>query len=126
TVIPWGGRSGAGPGGMVLDFAVYYNGPSGDAHFVADVVGYFVENQATALNCVTVSTTGTTCAPNSSCSDVAPACTTGYTKTGTPCSATGMLLGVTEVREGQCTGRNIDSVMQTLTASSRCCRVPGQ
>ena len=32
----------------VQDFAVAYNGPSGSAQFVADVVGYMVENQATA------------------------------------------------------------------------------
>src|SRR5437773_4938685 len=40
TIIPGGGRSSSGPGGPVKDFAVAYNGPSGSAHFVADVVGY--------------------------------------------------------------------------------------
>ena len=52
TVIPWGARTGSGPGGTVQDFAVAYNGPSGSAHFVADVVGYMVMNRATVLDCV--------------------------------------------------------------------------
>src|SRR5262249_14722646 len=52
TVLPAGNRTGTGPGGTVLDFAVKYNGPSGQADVVVDIVGYFVENQATALDCV--------------------------------------------------------------------------
>jgi len=40
TVAPGGGRAGTGPGGAILDFAVKYNGPIGNAHFIADVVGW--------------------------------------------------------------------------------------
>ena len=59
TVIPFGGRTGSGPGGAIEDFAVKYNGPSGSAQFVADVVGYLVENQATALDCYETPLTST-------------------------------------------------------------------
>jgi hypothetical protein len=39
TVVPTGGRTGSGPGGSIQDFAVAYNGPSGQAQVVVDVVG---------------------------------------------------------------------------------------
>src|SRR5947207_8139140 len=51
TVIPEGGRSGSGSGGPIGDFAVRYNGATGSAHFVADVVGYLVASRASALDC---------------------------------------------------------------------------
>ena len=48
TVIPWGGRTGGN-----LDFTVRYNGPSGFSDVVVDIMGYFIENAATALDCTT-------------------------------------------------------------------------
>ncbi len=42
TVVPAGGRTGTGPGGAIQDFAVSYNGPTGQGQVVIDVVGYFV------------------------------------------------------------------------------------
>jgi hypothetical protein len=82
TVIPSGGRTGPpGPGGAILDFAVAYNGPTGSAQLVADVVGYLVENQATALQCVQVNSGNVIIPPNTSTSADA-SCPTGYTLTG--------------------------------------------
>ena len=77
TVVPAGGRSGTGPGGAIKDFAVTYNGPTGSAHFVADVVGYLVENQATALDCLETATASATVAANAQGTVAAAACPAG-------------------------------------------------
>ena len=76
TAIPAAARTGTGPGGVLEDFAVYYNGPSGSANVVVDVVGYFVENQATPLDCVNTDFTSVTIPINSAASASSPACAT--------------------------------------------------
>src|SRR5207244_11134912 len=78
-VIPAGGRSGSGPGGAILDFAVKYNGPSGSAQFVADVVGYLVEDQAVSLDCFENAIQSTTLAAISTGFITSAACDAGWT-----------------------------------------------
>ena len=137
TVIPWGGRSGSGLGGSVQDFAVKYNGPSGQADVVVDVVGYFVENQATALQCVQTFNTGPGASDvptNSSEVINPPACTTGYTRTAVNCSYGGANIAGFYLQEvsssfSRCwwfnaTGATLSSNL--MRAESVCCRVPGQ
>ena len=139
TVIPWGGRSGSGPGGSILDFAVEYNGPSGSAQFVADVVGYMVENTATALDCTNVSFTpivssGVDVLTNST------ACPAGYTATSLNCasSASGGD-GVKVIKSflnplgapgtpttGTCRFENTGGASQSYWSYNTCCRVPGR
>jgi hypothetical protein len=130
TVIPGGGRTGA----PVYDFTVRYNGPSGQADVVVDVVGYFVENQATALQCVDLLAAGTgTSAAGDYLLLAAPACTAGYTKTGGGCIFLvfpGMqLVETSPVSAGDCywlnnTGTTITN--SNYQSESICCRVPGQ
>ena len=98
TVIPAGGRSGG-----ALDFTVRYNGPSGQADIVVDVVGYFVQSGATALQCnlpdgqrhghVQIPRTGT----NFQLSF--PSCTTGYTATGYGCGYAGAIPAAAYLQE---------------------------
>jgi hypothetical protein len=132
TVVPWGGRSGTGPGGSILDFAVEYNGPSGNAQFVADVVGYFVENQATALDCVTATAPGTI--GTGFVFINAASCPAGYTRTAIACetgpSAPAPQVVIAEVGfhgVGYCSFDNFSGApVSTGVTVTRCCRVPGR
>jgi hypothetical protein len=111
-----------------------YNGPSGQADVIVDVVGYFIENQATALQGVDLLASGTgTSAPGDYLLLPAPACTAGYTKTGGGCIFLvfpGMqLVETSPVSAGDCywlnnTGTTITN--SNYQAESICCRVPGQ
>ena len=150
TVIPEGGRNGTGSGGAIGDFAVRYNGPSGSAQFVADVVGYLVENKATPLDCQ-----ATPAAINdvrnciNGCPDpqqravTSDACPSGWTLTSGACvgsytasnasahiAQTAMYyVGAFPNAKWHCEqaaigGDNINNLQST--ASAVCCRVPGR
>jgi hypothetical protein len=131
TVIPWGGRTGGN-----LDFTVRYNGPSGQADVVVDVVGYFVENTATALQCSTTVAMGSgSVASGTSISVALPACPAGYTMTGGGCGISGSASNNNFLQEAspsnfsRCTWWNNTGAVVgggTYKAESICCRVPGQ
>ena len=126
TVVLGGGRSGTGPGGPIADFAVAYNGPSGSADFVADVVGYLVENKATALDCFETPVVSATKAFNTLQSVVANACPTGYALVQGNCDAApAMAFGGETLASGQWTC-NFFGYGGTIYASSICCRIPGR
>jgi hypothetical protein len=127
TVVTGGGRSGSGPGGAVEDFAVTYNGPSGSAHLVADVVGYLVENQATALNCFETAVASASIPISAEQAIVAPACPTGYTLMQGNCdtSDTENFIAAEGISGGQWSCRYVSYVGGIIYASSICCRVPG-
>ena len=131
TVIPWGGRTGTGLGGAVLDFAVKYNGPSGQADVIVDVVGYFVENRATAVQCIYLTASGS--GTNSSGFLIVsnPACPAGYTKTGSGCSHQSAGIPLTDVSPSffnHCTWNNTSGPLPATAyhAETQCCRIPGQ
>jgi hypothetical protein len=126
TVIPWGGRTGGN-----LDFTIRYNGPSGASDVVVDVMGYFVENAATSLQCVTATASATI--PIGTGTDTAiayPACPTGYAKTGGYCNGAGGAatsgIYLVESGEANCIFRNLGGATPTGSAISQCCRVPGR
>ena len=126
TIIPWGGRTGGN-----LDFTIRYNGPSGFSDVVVDVMGYFIENAATALDCTTTSTPGTIAVGTGSDTTIAyPACPTGYSRTGGYCnggSGSGTS-GIYLVESGAaaCVFRNLGGASAPGSAISQCCRVPGR
>ena len=136
TVVPAGGRTGNGPGGAIQDFAVAYNGPSGQAQVVVDVVGYLVENRATALECVYLSAagTGTNNIPNTGQYFIgAPNCTTGYTRTSIGCYffsyPAPVLIELSPGLDRACYWTNLTGAAYSgsnLTAETVCCRVPGR
>ena len=132
TVIPAGGRSGG-----ALDFTVRYNGPSGQAEIVVDVVGYFVQSGATALQCnlQTANGTGTSnFATGTNFQLNFPSCTTGYTATGYGCGYAGAIPAAAYLQEsspfwGYCNWFNNSGTTlnrSSFSAETRCCRVPGQ
>jgi hypothetical protein len=126
TIVPWGGRAGGD-----LDFTVRYNGPSGFADLVVDVMGYFVENTATALDCNTATASGAINIGTGSDTTIGyPACGAGYTRTGGYCNggASTGTSGVYVVETGSvaCVFRNLGGATATGNAISQCCRVPGR
>ena len=135
TVIPAGGRAGVGPGGGILDFAVSYNGPSGQAHFIADVVGYFVENRAAALECYETAAQSLGVPGGASRTVGAPACAAGYALTAGDCDSDNYnaftldaqyYIGSFPQAHWTCTYHNSSGTTRTIYASSICCRVPGR
>jgi len=126
TIVPWGGRTGGN-----LDFTVRYNGPSGFADLVVDVMGYFVENAATALDCTTATASGPINIGTGSDTTIGyPACPAGYTRTGGYCNggASTGTSGIYVVETGgtACVFRNLGGSAATGNSISQCCRVPGR
>ena len=137
TVITGGGRFGTGSGGAIRDFAVRYNGPSGAADFVADVVGYFIENQATALQCYeTVPRSAGSSVLREAVRVTSDNCTAPWTLVKGNCDVdlhNGAMYLVEQYAIGpfpqaiwNCTYVNSNGSTHSVYASAICCRVPGR
>ena len=132
TVIPGGSRSGTGSGGAILDFAVRYNGSTGAAHLVADLVGYFVENRATVLDCYESGITSTSVAAHGVGALLSTGCSSGWTLAGGNCDSDNhrrvKLLGKygNPAQAWYCAYANDDSSARSIYASAICCRIPGR
>jgi hypothetical protein len=126
TLIPWGGRVSAD----VQDFTIRYNGPSGQADVVVDVVGFFVQNTASTLECFSTIGQSTHVAANTTAGAGSAQCPTGYGLTGGGCFIVGAgTLTESDYEAGAtawvCTAR-AGSVAVDVYSSARCCRLPGQ
>lgn len=106
-----------------FDFSIYTFSQS---HFVADIVGYFAPNVATALQCLTTSTTETPVAAGATANSVAPACAAGYTQTATNCESSTWQMPFVFFSGGTCSAQNNSASAATLRSSRTCCRVPGR
>ena len=134
TVIPAGGRTGTGPGGPVQDFAIFYNGPSGAAQVIVDVVGYFTENAATALDCFATTPSSNTINTTSDVYIGANPCGAGYRVVASSCSAAGATQSVAlhtgfvdvSANFAACDWFHTGTASVTLSSSSVCCRLPGR
>ncbi len=127
TIIPMDRTITAYPGsGGKRDIGVYNN--SGAAiDFVIDVVGYMIENQATALDCTTVSDTSFSLASGTTTLRDAPACPSGYTPImGQPVTNVyGVYTGT--VLQSSCRISNTTGgTVNNLSCNALCCRVPGR
>lgn len=112
------------------DFTVY---ASKEAHLVIDVTGYFAPPEATALDCVTQTESGSlSLLPTLQSINVT--CPAGYAATGGGCGgALGVSVGYSRplVVDGRNVGWNcglLGSVLSILgyEASASCCRIPGR
>lgn len=130
TVIPSGGRTGGN-----LDFAAFYNGPSGLANIIVDVVGYYIENAATALQCTTQLAAAAGAVNSGTTIAVAfPVCAAGYARTGGGCSTSvppgaNVYLQNDSPNNANCVFFNNSGgaiAGNTFQAEAVCCRVPGQ
>jgi hypothetical protein len=101
------------------------------AHLIFDVVGYFVTSDATALDCTTVTASGSIAIGTGTDTTIAfSACASGYTRTGAYCNGGGNTgtSGIYLIETGPtgCTYRNLGGSPVTGNAVSVCCRVPGR
>jgi hypothetical protein len=128
TVIPIGTRIFL----INQDFRVQYNGAVGQADVVVDLVGYFVESAATALQCVTTgpSSTNLPVQGTTETEAFAPACPAGFTHVSVLCSSsstTAIYLSKTgDSGDLSCSYINLNGVAQMGIVRSRCCRLSGQ
>lgn len=95
-------------------------------HVVADIVGYFINPQATALQCVETANTDLVIAAGGTGNSVAPACAAGYTQTSTNCESSTWQMPFVYFQSGTCSAQNNSAGNATLRASRTCCRVPGR
>ncbi len=103
-------------------------------HLVADIVGYFIEPQATALECIESESAGGNINPGSFGTQSAPSCPAGYTITGGGCSMSTfdgrVVTSRNIVNSGSqthfCAFRNEGANINEGVAYSTCCRTPGR
>ena len=106
-----------------FDFTLY---TFSQAHYVADIVGYFAPPVATALQCVETTKTVVNVVSNGTANANAPACAAGYTQTATNCESSDWLVPFVFLNAGTCSARNNSAGAQDIRASRTCCRVPGR
>lgn len=95
-------------------------------HLVADIVGYFIAPQPTALECITTANVTVSVAAGAVANAFASACPSTYTETGTNCRGSSFDMALALAGNGTCSVRNNSASAGNLEASRRCCRVPGR
>lgn len=103
-------------------------------HLVADIVGYYIEPQATALECVEKLSSGNTIPAGSFGTQSTASCDAGYTITGGGCSMSnfdGRVVTTRTIVSGStqqhfCAFRNEGTGSVDGLAYARCCRTPGR
>jgi hypothetical protein len=113
------------------DFTIY---TFGQAHFVADIVGYYSAPQATALECTNTSVSSFTLPANSVNFYNNPNCPAGYRATTPYCwtASSGVINqgsgynANSPVNSTFCSWQNTTASSQTVFGGNVCCRVPGR
>ena len=95
-------------------------------HLVADIVGYYIAPAPTALDCVELEGTALNLAAGASGNAFAPACTAGYTAVEVQCRPSTFSVRQAGSWSSHCNVHNEGASAATVTAASRCCRVPGR
>lgn len=95
-------------------------------HLVGDIIGYFINPQATALQCVDTADTVVSVGAGATSNAVAPACAAGYTQTATNCESSTWQMPFVFFSGGVCSAQNNSAGTASLRASRTCCRVPGR
>ena len=121
--------------GSGVDFNVYI---SQSTQLSIDVIGYFAENTATALNCTTI-TSATVAVPINVWTHIDATCPTGFTVTGGGYDTTEGTLGYPGVwittKPGTIDGTfngwrtwvdNQSSAARNIISYAQCCQVPGR
>ena len=95
-------------------------------HLVADIVGYYINPEATALQCQDTADTIVAVGAGATSNAVAPACPAGYTQTATNCESSTWQMPFVFFSGGTCSAQNNSAGTASLRASRTCCRVPGR
>jgi len=124
TVIPIDRGIAPYPGsGFKRDIGLFNNSGLG-VDFIVDVIGYFVHNKATPLDCVTISGTSTSIPANSTVFVNSPSCPAGYT-TMISSTSLGDARYTSTLFAGSCRLGNLAGFAQTGSCDAFCCRIPG-
>lgn len=98
-------------------------------HLVADIVGYYVQPAAQALECVSLASGNHPIAANSDANVISPSCAAGYARTGGACVGGNFDVRLVTTQGGNdfhfCASRNVGGTDSYIRAEVRCCRVPG-
>ncbi len=109
---------------------IYFAMPAGlSANIIFDVVGYFAVSQATALECVDVSSASVPIAANGGNTAFSPTCAAGYQLTSGSCIADDHKVNIVTAASNNlfyCVYDNFNSFASNIRAVGRCCRVPGR
>lgn len=95
-------------------------------HLVGDIVGYFINPAATAVQCVDTSNVIASVAAGNTANVSAAACPAGYTTTATNCESGSWQMPFVYQHNGICSAQNNGASAAELRASRTCCRVPGR
>ncbi len=95
-------------------------------HLVGDIIGYYINPQATALQCVEVDGTPLNLAAGAAGNAFVGACAAGYTAVETQCRPSIFGMRVAGSWTSHCNMVNDSASAGTVTATARCCRVPGR
>ncbi|MFO1412668.1 MAG: hypothetical protein U1F10_01905 [Burkholderiales bacterium] len=126
TIIPMNRSIPTYPGsGTKRDIGVY-NNSGAPVDFVIDVVGYMIENQATALDCTTISGTLTSIPALGTLFMTAPACPAGYTTMTSQVTAGFYGLYTGTAWSGNCRVGNFTASALNASCDAWCCRIPGR
>jgi hypothetical protein len=106
------------------DFTIYTFAQS---HFVVDIVGYFDNPVSSPVDCVSGAATVVSI-PAGGSDTVAAAndCPVGYGDAGVNCESSSWDMPLVWVSGVQCAARNNGTSAANLSASRRCCRIPGR
>ena len=100
-------------------------------HLVADIVGYYTQAEAKALDCVNLVSENVSISPGIVRNTFSPTCPAGYAKTGGGCTnfSSDLRLITTETAfDGNrhfCASLNVGTSNGNMRAEALCCRVPG-
>jgi len=126
TVIPTNRSIAAFAGsGSKRDIALY-NNSSAPVDYVVDVVGYFIVNEATALDCTTLTSAAVPIAAGAGISGSSPSCAAGFTRVVTTCFPAHYAVHLVGTSGSTCYFNNTGGGASSFTATSVCCRVPGR
>ena len=95
-------------------------------HLVADIVGYYINPQATPLDCVDTTAVVVNVAAGATSNAVASACPATYSQTATNCESSTWQMPFVFFKGGVCSAQNNSAGAASLRASRTCCRTPGR
>ena len=110
-------------GASANELSVYSLMPT---HLVIDIVGYYINPQATPLACLDTTPTVVTVAAGATSNAVGSACPAGYSQTATNCESSTWQMPFVFFKGGVCSAQNNSAASASLRASRTCCRVPGR
>lgn len=100
---------------------------SSSAHYVLDVMGYFIRPGVTALECVSTPVASVSLPSSGSTGKaISPACASNYTRIRTNCETATYNTFLNEAKDGVCSAKNTGATASEVRASSTCCRIPGR